>query len=102
MPLSENFPRTFKTRHPIGATAGVVKSKRAVRRGAPSESPDVPALPVWKAFVVQFSRETRTATGTFSGRVEHVSSGRRARFASAQELLAVLRKMLGELGEKVP
>jgi hypothetical protein len=54
---------------------------------------------VWKAFVVQFSRETRAQAGTFSGRVEHVSSGRRARFASKQELLAVLKDMLAGLGE---
>jgi hypothetical protein len=56
-------------------------------------------LPVWKAFVVQFSRETRARTGTFAGRVEHISSGRRARFASTRGLVALLRKMLAELGE---
>ena len=49
--------------------------------------------------MVQFSRETRAQAGTFAGRVEHVSSGRRARFASTRELLAALRKMLDELGE---
>jgi len=54
---------------------------------------------VWKAFVVQFSRETRAKTGAFSGRVEHMSSGRRARFASKQGLLAVLKDMLADLGE---
>jgi len=59
----------------------------------------VPALPVWKAFVVQFSRETCTRPRTFAGRIEHVSSGRRARFASRRGLLAVLRRMLDELGE---
>ncbi len=78
-----------------------MKSKRAgtPRRPASSDSESVPALPVWKAFVVQFSRETRTATGTFSGRIEHLSSGRRARFASTKELLASLGKMLDSLGE---
>jgi len=58
------------------------------------------ALPVWKAFVVQFSRETNPRTGGFSGRVEHMSSGRRARFASSREMLAVLGKLLRELGEE--
>ena len=58
-----------------------------------------PTLPAWKAFVVQFSRETEGVTGTFSGRVEHLSSGRRAHFASAEELIAVLRQLLGELGK---
>lgn len=58
-----------------------------------------PALPAWKAFVVQFSRETE-AHGVFTGRVEHLNSGRRLRFASEEELLSALKKMLGELGEK--
>jgi hypothetical protein len=78
-----------------------MKSKRngTPRRPASSAKEEAPALPVWKAFVVQFSRETTAKTGTFSGRVEHLSSGRRARFATTAELLAVLWKMLGELGE---
>jgi hypothetical protein len=65
-----------------------------------SDSDQVPTLPVWKAFVVQFTRETRSQTGTFSGRVEHFRSGRRARFSSEQELVAVLEKMLDALGEE--
>jgi hypothetical protein len=56
-------------------------------------------LPVYKAFVLQFTRETRAKGGVFAGRVEHMTSGRRARFASKQELLAVLGTMLDELGE---
>ena len=56
-------------------------------------------LPVWKAFVVQFSRETNPRARKFSGRVEHMSSGRRARFTSAPELLAALRTLLVELGD---
>jgi hypothetical protein len=48
--------------------------------------------------VLQFSRETGEA-GIFSGRVEHLSSGRRARFASREELFPVLSKMLDDLGE---
>ena len=67
---------------------------------ASPDSREVPALPVWKAFVVQFSRETCSRTGTFSGRVEHMSSGRRARFGSTQELLTALGKMLDELGDE--
>jgi hypothetical protein len=67
---------------------------------ASSDSADVPALPVWKAFVLQFSRETGGQTGPFAGRVEHMSSGRRAHFASTDELVAVLRKILDQLGEK--
>lgn len=52
--------------------------------------------------MVQFSRETRTEAGIFSGRVEHLSSGRRARFGTTAELLAALGKMLDELGEGDP
>jgi hypothetical protein len=49
---------------------------------------------------VQFTRETRSATGTFAGRVEHMRSGRRARFASKEELLATLATILDKLGEE--
>jgi len=77
-----------------------MKSKRAQdSRGTPTpRGEEGQTLPVWKAFVVQFSRETNTRKGTFSGRVEHMTSGRRARFGSTRELLAVLRRLLDELG----
>ena len=55
-----------------------------------------PALPAWKAFVVQFSRET--GGSVFAGRIEHLSSGRRADFSSPEELVATLRRLLDELG----
>ena len=58
-----------------------------------------PTLPAWKAFVVQFSREANRPGGTFSGRIEHLSSGRRAYFASSDELVAALTGLLGDLGE---
>jgi hypothetical protein len=78
-----------------------MKSKRAgtAHAQASSDGEDVPALPVWKAFVVQFSRETGAQTGVFAGRVEHMSSGRRARFRSSEQLIAELRTMLDQLGE---
>jgi hypothetical protein len=75
--------------------------RSALRRLSPSSAAgEGPTLPAYKAFVLQFSRETRLRAGAFSGRVEHISSGRRARFASTQELLAVLGKLLDELGEQ--
>jgi hypothetical protein len=61
------------------------------RRG---EGPTEPALPAWKAFVVQFSDETGSATGAFSGRAEHLSTGQRARFESAQELTEFIQAVL--------
>ena len=76
-----------------------MKSGRRSASPPPPEGGIVPALPVWKAFVVQFSRETRARSGPFAGRVEHMSSGRRARFASAQQLVAALRKLIGQLGD---
>jgi hypothetical protein len=76
-----------------------MKSGRRSSSPPPSESGIVPALPVWKAFVVQFSRDTRAQRGPFAGRVEHMSSGRRARFTSAQQLVAALRKLIGQLGD---
>jgi hypothetical protein len=59
-----------------------------------------PTLPAWKAFVVQFSRETGAGTGVFSGRVEHLSSGRRGRFSSTEELVAILTELLAEVGKE--
>lgn len=55
-----------------------------------------PALPAWKAFVVQFSRETEPNATVFAGRVEHLSSGRRAYFDSADELVDMMRRLLGD------
>jgi hypothetical protein len=60
-----------------------------------------PRLPAWKAFVVQFSSEAGGTSGDCSGRVEHLNSGRRALFTSSDELVAVLRRLLDELG-RVP
>jgi len=78
---------------------------RVARSPSRPESPDsaehkaVPSLPAWKAFVLQFSSETGARTGVFSGRVEHLNSGRRARFVSKQDLLVVLERLLGEIQE---
>lgn len=72
---------------------------RAVEKGVTSEGP---GLPAWRAFVVQFSRQTEPATNSLSGRVEHLSSGRRAHFESSEELLAALCRLLQELGREEP
>jgi len=65
----------------------------------PGADPGQPALPAWKAFVVQFRRDASGMPGAFSGRVEHLSSGRRAHFDSPQELLALLADLLAEVGK---
>jgi hypothetical protein len=66
--------------------------------GPPSDP--IPELPAWKAFVVQFTRETGTKPGILSGRVEHLNSGRRARFNTSEELLVTFRRLLAEVCEK--
>jgi hypothetical protein len=75
-------------------------SDHASQATASNESAGEPTLPAWKAFVVQFSRETRPGGGVVAGRVEHISSGRRARFATPDELIAALATLLDELGEQ--
>jgi len=76
-------------------------TKRTVApRPLGSGDSEIPGFPVWKAFAVQFSRQTGKRTGTFTGRIEHLSSGRRAHFESEEDLVAALWKMLDELGEK--
>jgi len=84
--LSENLPNSFRTSTPNFCDAVLHEFR----------SPHV--YHVSKAFVVQFTGETTTQTATFSGRVEHFTSGRRARFASAEELVAVVRKTLVSCG----
>jgi len=63
------------------------------------QEPDIvePALPSWKAFVIQLSHDTTPDSGIFAGRIEHLSSGRRQRFASGKELLAMVMRLLSDL-----
>lgn len=69
------------------------------RSASGAGSGNAPALPAWKAFVVQFSRETRGPPGVFGGRVEHLSTGRRARFDSGEQLLTTLRRLLATIDD---
>jgi hypothetical protein len=70
----------------------------AAHQGAESPIPGPahtpPALPYAKSFVVQFSADTDPRLGITTGRVEHLQTGRRSRFASADELLAWIMAML--------
>ena len=56
-----------------------------------------PALPTWKAFLIQLSHDTTPESGIFAGRVEHLASGRRERFASGKELLSAVMRLLSDL-----
>lgn len=55
-----------------------------------AESP----LSPYRAFVVQFRAKTNVARGQIAGRVEHVVSGQATHFASLEELLAFIGRVL--------
>jgi hypothetical protein len=55
-----------------------------------------PAFPPAWAFVVQFGRDTAVDTERMAGRVEHVVSGKAARFQSLDELVTFMTKVLRE------
>ena len=52
--------------------------------------------PFQRAFLVQFVESDGKSPARFVGRVEHLDSGRKARFASRKTLLDVLAVMLHE------
>jgi hypothetical protein len=58
-----------------------------------AESP----LSPYRAFVVQFRTETDIARGCVTGRVEHVVSGQATHFASIEELLAFIGRVLSTI-----
>jgi len=53
-------------------------------------------LPYARAFVVQFTSNTEVTLERAEGRVEHMQSGRRVRFASTEELLASFAHFLAD------
>ena len=63
-----------------------------------AEQPLSPA----RAFVVQFREETEAVRECFVGRVEHMVSGRAARFHSPEELLAFFAQVLSTIRAKPP
>jgi hypothetical protein len=61
------------------------------------------ALPYAKAFVVQFAADTDPSLEHASGRIEHLQSGRQARFASMTDLVARIAALLGgDAGKSEP
>jgi hypothetical protein len=76
--------------------------KRARAAGSPAGSPpaDAPELPTGKAFIVQLSRETGPTLQPFAGRVEHLATGRRARFASFEDFQAAMIRLLAEAKQR--
>ena len=51
-------------------------------------------LPAQRAFLLQVHAETDVAQGRLAGRVEHVVSGQATHFASPEELLAFVARVL--------
>jgi hypothetical protein len=54
------------------------------------------------AFVVQFLAGSDLGAGSVGGRVEHVASGRTARFASVDELLRFFSDLLATRASEEP
>jgi hypothetical protein len=61
---------------------------------------NAPELPTGKAFVLQLSRDTGPTLQPFAGRVEHLASGRRARFETFEDFQAVVIRLLSEAGSR--
>ena len=57
-------------------------------------------LPANRAFVVQFEGAPAGQAAPLAGRVEHITSGRRARFASWEELQRFIEQELAQLEER--
>jgi len=60
----------------------------------PQDAGQLAPLSVHHAFVVQFRVDTEVAHGRVAGRVEHVASGQSTHFASLEELLAFMERVL--------
>ena len=74
------------------------RARTGVSRGTPPESSpsELPELPRGKAFVLQLSRETGPTLKPFTGRVEHLATGRRLRFEGWTAFQAALTRLLAE------
>jgi hypothetical protein len=74
------------------------KSTKEVRSRAGSSGvgPPEAAFPFKMAFAVQFVERAGATRTKFEGRIEHLESGRRARFGSRKALLDLLAEMLVE------
>jgi hypothetical protein len=75
-----------------------MKDGRARPTTGAGEAPglNAPELPTGKAFVLQLSRDTGPTLQPFAGRVEHLASGRRARFATFKDFRAAVIRLLSE------
>ena len=70
--------------------------------GDRADSAQSATLPYEKAFVVQFTAETGSSLTPAAGRVEHLLTGRRSRFASIEEFLDCLARLLVDEAKAAP
>ena len=66
----------------------------------PQQQTEKAPLSVHWAFVVHFRLSTNIAQGRIEGRVEHVVSGQTVHFASLEELLAFVARVLTQHKER--
>jgi hypothetical protein len=108
--LSEKFPGSVRIRRRASVIiiVAMVDSKANESLHHDAEDPsgrrlaDQPSLPYAKAFVVQFSAETGARLEHATGRVEHLETGRRTRFASVYDLLASIVALLADEENAAP
>jgi hypothetical protein len=62
--------------------------------GTPPMKSHQPALPAYRAIVVQLHADAQVAQGEFRGRVEHIVSYKATHFHSLEELVAFLTKTI--------
>ena len=79
----------------IAAAMGRRKTKDDGFRGG-TDTAQRATLPYDRAFVVQFTAETSNRLERAAGRVEHLQTGRRSRFASIDEFLACVAALLDD------
>lgn len=88
------YPRTMSKKN----CQSVSERQRGPRGEAPGSREESPLSPR-RAFVVQFRVETEATREHFTGRVEHIVSGRASRFHSPEELLAFFTRILADVHE---
>ena len=92
---------TFCRRVPTLLAQGARDCKRnalALKESpVPQDAEGQAPLSVHRAFVVHFRTSTDIAQGQIAGRVEHVVSGQATHFASLEELLAFITRVLAKV-----
>jgi hypothetical protein len=81
-----------------GSSVQGIETENLLTKQLKEESP----FPARRAFVVQFYAEAVLEPGNCAGRVEHVVSGQATHFASVEELMAFIRRILNSVSAQPP